>query len=169
MKWYRRWSFFGSRIKARSLVLICSKISLNKLPGYFAPRKVRVSHPPDRTLLQRQHCWVAITAGLTLPKKLLADRCSFRNGHICCRQDPRGFSRHRRCYRRVARALEVNSNVLHRWRREIRQGPGNAFPGDGKQRWSEARIVELQRNIGQQALEIDLLKACLQRRPRAKV
>ena len=29
----------------------------------------------------------------------------------------------------VARALEVNPNVLHRWRREIRQGPGNVFPG----------------------------------------
>ena len=28
----------------------------------------------------------------------------------------------------VARALEVNPNVLHRWRREIRQGPGNVFP-----------------------------------------
>ena len=25
----------------------------------------------------------------------------------------------------VARALEVNPNVLHRWRREIRQGAGN--------------------------------------------
>jgi transposase-like protein len=29
----------------------------------------------------------------------------------------------------VARAFEVNPNVLHRWRREFRQGPGNAFPG----------------------------------------
>ena len=28
----------------------------------------------------------------------------------------------------VTRALEVNPNVLHRWRREFRQGPGNAFP-----------------------------------------
>ena len=37
----------------------------------------------------------------------------------------------------VARGLEVNPNVLHRWRREFRQGPGNAFPGNGKQRWSE--------------------------------
>ena len=37
----------------------------------------------------------------------------------------------------VARALEVNPNVLHRWRREFRQGPGNVFPGNGKQRWSE--------------------------------
>ena len=32
----------------------------------------------------------------------------------------------------VARALEVNPNVLHRWRREFRQGPGNAFSGNGK-------------------------------------
>ena len=39
----------------------------------------------------------------------------------------------------VARALEVNPNVLHRWRREFRHGPGNAFPGNGKQRWSEGR------------------------------
>jgi transposase len=63
----------------------------------------------------------------------------------------------------AARALEVNPNVLHRWRREFRQGPGNVFPGNGKQRWSEGRIAELERKIGQQALEIDFLKGCLQR------
>src|SRR5271168_319606 len=63
----------------------------------------------------------------------------------------------------AARALEVNPNVLHRWRREFRQGPGNVFPGNGKQRWSEGRIAELERKIGQQALELDFLKGCLQR------
>ena len=63
----------------------------------------------------------------------------------------------------VARAFEVNPNVLHRWRREFRAGPGNVFPGNGKQRWSEGRIAELERKIGQQALEIDFLKGCLQR------
>src|SRR6266516_4244576 len=63
----------------------------------------------------------------------------------------------------AARALEVNPNVLHRWRREFRQGPGNVFPGNGKQRWSEGRIAELERKVGQQALEIDFLKGCLQR------
>jgi len=62
----------------------------------------------------------------------------------------------------VARALEVNPNVLHRWRREFRQGPGNAFPGHGQRRWSEGRIAELERKIGQQALEIDFLKRALQ-------
>jgi transposase len=63
----------------------------------------------------------------------------------------------------VARAMEVNPNVLHRWRKEFRQGPGNAFPGQGQRRWSEGRIAELERKIGQQTLEIDFLKGCLQR------
>jgi transposase-like protein len=63
----------------------------------------------------------------------------------------------------VARALEVNPNVLHRWRKEFREGPGNAFPGQGQRRWSEGRIAELERKIGQQTLEIDFLKGCLQR------
>ena len=63
----------------------------------------------------------------------------------------------------VARAFEVNPNVLHRWRREFRQGPGNAFPGVGKRRWDEGRVAQLERKIGQQALEIDFLKGCLQR------
>ena len=63
----------------------------------------------------------------------------------------------------VARALEVNPNVLQRWRREFRQGPGNAFPGLGQRRWAEGRVAELERKIGQQALEIDFLKGCLQR------
>jgi transposase-like protein len=63
----------------------------------------------------------------------------------------------------AARALEVNANVLQRWRREFRQGPGNAFPGNGKQRWSEGKIADLERKVGQQALEIDFWKGCLQR------
>ena len=63
----------------------------------------------------------------------------------------------------VARAFEVNPNVLHRWRREFRDGPGNAFSGSGKRRWEEGRVAQLERKIGQQALEIDFLKGCLQR------
>lgn len=37
----------------------------------------------------------------------------------------------------VTRGLEVNPNVLQRWRREFRQAPANAFPGNGQRRWSE--------------------------------
>lgn len=62
----------------------------------------------------------------------------------------------------VARAFEVNPSVVHRWRREFRQGPGNVFPGLGKRRWDEGRVAQLERKIGQQALEIDFLKGCLQ-------
>lgn len=63
----------------------------------------------------------------------------------------------------VARAFEINPNLLHRWRKEFRHGPGNAFPGPGKRRWEETRVAQLERKVGQQALEIDFLKGCLQR------
>jgi len=63
----------------------------------------------------------------------------------------------------VARAFEVNPNVLHRWRRDFRHGPGNAFPGHGKRRWDESERAQLERKIGQQTLEIDFLKNCLRR------
>jgi hypothetical protein len=53
--------------------------------------------------------------------------------------------------------------VLQRWKRELRTGTGNAFPGNGKQRWSDGKLAELERKIGQQTLEIDFLKGCLQR------
>ena len=53
--------------------------------------------------------------------------------------------------------------MLHRWRREFRQGRATRFPATGNERWSEGRIAELERKIGQQALEIDFLKGCLQR------
>lgn len=62
----------------------------------------------------------------------------------------------------VVRGLEVSSNVLHRWRREFKKAPGNAFPGQGQRRWSEGKIAELERKVGQQAMEIDFLKKCLQ-------
>jgi transposase len=63
----------------------------------------------------------------------------------------------------VARAFEVNPNVLHCWRREFRGRTGNAFSGPGKRRWDESRLAQLERRIGQQTLEIDFLKGCLQR------
>jgi hypothetical protein len=51
--------------------------------------------------------------------------------------------------------------VLHRWRKEFRQGPGNAFSGQGQRRWSEGRIAELERKIRQQTLEIDFFERVL--------
>jgi transposase len=63
----------------------------------------------------------------------------------------------------VARAFEVNPNLLHRWRKEFRHGPRNAFPGMGKRRWDETKVAQLERKVGQQAVEIDFLKGCLQK------
>jgi len=63
----------------------------------------------------------------------------------------------------VARACEVNPNVLHRWRREFREGVELAFPGNGKSKADEDRVAELERKVGRQALEIDFLRRVLQR------
>jgi len=62
----------------------------------------------------------------------------------------------------LARALEVNPGLLHRWREEFRHEPGKAFPGSGRRRAEPDRVAQLERKVGQQALEIDFLKGCLQ-------
>jgi transposase len=63
----------------------------------------------------------------------------------------------------VARALEVSPSLLQRWRQEFRESPGRAFPGAGKRRLDPDRVAQLERKMGQQTLEIDFLKGCLQR------
>jgi len=62
----------------------------------------------------------------------------------------------------VARACEVNPNVLHRWKRELRDYGAKAFAGNGKARADEGHVAELERKVGRQALEIDFLRRCLQ-------
>jgi transposase len=69
----------------------------------------------------------------------------------------------------VSRACEVNANVLHRWRREFRDGVDRAFPGLGKKKAAESQVAELERKIGQQTLEIDFLKRVLQRVEEARM
>ena len=63
----------------------------------------------------------------------------------------------------VARALEASPSLLQRWRQEFRESPGRAFPGGGQRRLDADRVAQLERKIGQQTLEIDFLKRCLQR------
>ena len=62
----------------------------------------------------------------------------------------------------VARACEVNPNVLYRWRRELRDYGAKAFTGNGERRGEEQQVAELERKVGRQALEIDFLRRCLQ-------
>jgi len=62
---------------------------------------------------------------------------------------------------RVARELQVNPNQLHAWKRQFNQWPNSAFSGEGRRRGEETPVAELERKIGQQAMEIDFLKGCL--------
>lgn len=61
----------------------------------------------------------------------------------------------------VARRLEVNRNVLYRWRREFDQHPTQAFLGQGKKMLADNREAELERKIGQMTMENDFLKKLL--------
>jgi transposase-like protein len=62
---------------------------------------------------------------------------------------------------RLARELEVNANQLHLWKRQFEERPNTAFSGEGRRRGEESQVAELERKIGQQAMEIDFLKGCL--------
>jgi len=62
----------------------------------------------------------------------------------------------------VARALEVHPGDLQRWRRELQEHGERAFSGIGHKRAEESRVPELERKIGQQAMEIDFLKRAWQ-------
>jgi len=62
---------------------------------------------------------------------------------------------------RVARELQVNPNQLHSWKRQFEEKPNCAFSGEGRRRGEETQLAELERKIGQQAMEIDFLEGCL--------
>src|SRR5215472_2213227 len=62
----------------------------------------------------------------------------------------------------VSRACEVSPNILHRWRKELRDYGAKAFVGQGQRRGDENHIADLERKVGRQALEIDFLRRCLQ-------
>ena len=62
----------------------------------------------------------------------------------------------------VTRTSEVNPSELYRWRRELREFGAKAFTGAGRSRADENRIAALERKVGQQTVEIDFLRGCLQ-------
>lgn len=61
----------------------------------------------------------------------------------------------------VARQLEIDQQMLNRWRRELRREPTQAFSGHGRRIMNESREAELERKIGQLTMENDFLKKVL--------
>lgn len=58
----------------------------------------------------------------------------------------------------ICREHDIHLNMLHRWKKEYESNPDEAFKGNGKLWKEEAKIAQYERLIGQQCLEIDLLK-----------
>lgn len=58
----------------------------------------------------------------------------------------------------ICREHDIHQNMLKRWKKEYESNPHDAFKGNGKLWKQEAKIAQYERLIGQQCLEIDLLK-----------
>ena len=58
----------------------------------------------------------------------------------------------------ICREHDIHQNMLQRWQKEYESNPQSAFKGNGKLWKQEAKIAQYERLIGQQCVEIDLLK-----------
>lgn len=63
----------------------------------------------------------------------------------------------------LCRRYELSSSMIAKWRRQLKNQPSNPFPGKGSRSTDQAKIAEMERLIGRQALEIDFLKNALRR------
>jgi transposase len=58
----------------------------------------------------------------------------------------------------VCRTHQIHPNCILKWRKQLAAYGDQAFAGNGNSYTQEAKIAELERLIGQQAIEIDFLK-----------
>src|SRR3989338_3896538 len=58
----------------------------------------------------------------------------------------------------ICREHDIHQNMLQRWQKEYESNPHDAFKGNGKLWKQEAKIAQYERLIGQQCIEIALLK-----------
>ena len=68
----------------------------------------------------------------------------------------------------ICREYEVQKQLVYRWKRELEVNPKEAFSGNGKMWKEESLLAKYERKIGQQAMEIDLLKKSIERVSRLK-
>ena len=58
----------------------------------------------------------------------------------------------------IADSLGVSQSSLNRWRREYREDPDQAFPGQGQQKERDAEIMRLKKELKQAQMENEILK-----------
>lgn len=58
----------------------------------------------------------------------------------------------------VCRSHDLKEMLVSKWKREYERDPLHAFSGNGNPSTQETKEAELERKVGQQAMEIDFLK-----------
>jgi transposase-like protein len=68
-----------------------------------------------------------------------------------------------RTVREVAENLGISSDLLYRWRRQLRENPDLAFPGNGKMALTQdqRRTRELEKKLKDTEMERDILKKAM--------
>lgn len=68
----------------------------------------------------------------------------------------------------ICREHEVQKQLVYRWKREFEINQKDAFSGNGKIWKEESIVAKYERKIGQQVMEIDLLKKNIERLSKLK-
>lgn len=63
----------------------------------------------------------------------------------------------------LCRRYEITSGMLYKWKRQFKENKNNPFPGKGSRNTEKAKMAQMERIIGRQAIEIDFLKNALRR------
>jgi transposase len=65
--------------------------------------------------------------------------------------------------KQIAEELGINSNMLHRWRRESAEYQQNSFPGRGKPKMTDEQkeIARLKSELSEVRIERDILKKAI--------
>jgi transposase len=61
----------------------------------------------------------------------------------------------------VARELDIQANLLHRWKRELSEEGHEAFPGKGHQTAEQEELRRLRRELAEVREERDILKKAI--------
>ena len=61
------------------------------------------------------------------------------------------------------RRYELSQGMIAKWKKQLKKNSSSPFPGKGSRNTDKAKMAELERIIGRQAIEIDFLKNAITR------